>query len=426
MRIWKKLAKACQLMDEGGPGLVARHLLASYQAHASETPPPSKDPRVLDLAYITSSMATGPNARPPFEREHDPAQLVINWLIPPFDVGSGGHMTIFRMIKNLEALGHLNRIYLLFGHPVLHDCAAIKRTIVEKFAEVNADVFLDCDGFADCDVAMATSWPTAYRLAPVTNTLLKGYFVQDFEPHFFPHGAEYYFAEATYRFGYAHLTAGPWLADTLRRQYGVQADAFRLSFDRHRYTPREVKRDASKFRVLYYVRPVTPRRCFELGALALGELYRRLGDTLEVVTIGWDVDHFVLPFPTTNLGVVAQDDLPDLYAGVDVGLVHSSTNVSLLPLEIMACRTAVVDLDVPNVAGVLEDGVNARLAEPTPHAIADALEALYRDPAGRRALAERGYAYAHAQPSWEDAAGVVESVLRRELASLKVGVARGI
>jgi glycosyltransferase involved in cell wall biosynthesis len=418
MSLWRKLAKACTLMDEGGPGLVARHVRASWAAHAHEMPAPQKDWRVHNFRYVADGAAGGGNPRPNFARVHDPRKLVINWLIPTFEVGSGGHMTIFRMIKYLEQFGHENRLYLLFGHPDIHDVKALKARINEHFVPLDAPLYVDKDGMADCDVAMATSWNSVYPLCQVTNTLMKAYFVQDFEPHFYAHGAEWYFAEATYRLGFKHLTAGPWLAKKLQGEYGADATPFHLSFDRHRYRPLEVARQDDKFRVLYYVRPVTPRRCFELGALALGELYKRLGDKLEVITIGWDVDQFALAFPSTNLGVVAQDDLPALYAGVDVGLVHSSTNCSLLPLEIMACRTAVVDLDVPNVEGTLIHQENAYLASPTPHGIADALEYLYRHPAERQALAERGYQFAQRQPTWEDAARVVEGALLRELSAV--------
>jgi len=88
-----------------------------------------------------------------------------------------------------------------------------------------------------------------------------------------------------------------------------------------------------------------------------------------------------------------------------------------LPLELMASGVPVIDLDVPNVAGTLTADVNARLATPTPWAIAEELERLYTDQIAREALAAKGLAHALQQPTWEDAARVVEKGLRDQLAS---------
>ncbi|MEJ0018277.1 MAG: hypothetical protein WDN25_17290 [Acetobacteraceae bacterium] len=43
--------------------------------------------------------------RPPRTRLR-PDRLVIHWLIPDFAPGSGGHMTIFRLVRWLEFMGH--------------------------------------------------------------------------------------------------------------------------------------------------------------------------------------------------------------------------------------------------------------------------------------------------------------------------------
>lgn len=416
MSVWTKVAKACTLLEAGGLPLLLRETRAFLRGETVGGPAPTRNRRLLDFTYVSRYGAQGADPWPAFARTPDPRRLVINWLVPPFDIGSGGHMTIFRMIKNLEALGHENRIYILFGHPGVHDPAAIKRTIDEHFVKLDAPVLLDMDAMLDSDVVFATSWPTAYPVGQVKNTLRKCYFVQDFEPDFYAKGSEWFFAEATYRFGFYHLTAGPWLSEVLRRDYRAEADPFELSWDRELYKPRSGPRPPGKFRVLFYARPVTPRRCFELGMLALDLFYRRFGDQVEIVTIGGDLQGYEPLFPFTDLGVVAMSDMPALYDTIDLALVHSSTNCSLLPLELMASRVPVIDLDLPNVVGTLADGENALLARATPWDLANALERLYRDAPAREALAERGYRHALRQPSWEDAAKVVEQGLLAQLA----------
>ena len=36
----------------------------------------------------------------------------IDWLIPDFHIGSGGHTTIFRIIYHLEQMGHKSKIWI--------------------------------------------------------------------------------------------------------------------------------------------------------------------------------------------------------------------------------------------------------------------------------------------------------------------------
>lgn len=422
MSLWSKAAKACNLIDQGGARLLFKEAGAWVRSLGEEpaTAPHPKSPQVLNYRYIANDTKNGSNPTPRFSRAWRHDRLVINWLIPPIGIGSGGHLNIFRMIQNLEALGHENRLYIVGGDPVAHAPDVMRRMILDHFLPIQAPVYFGTEAVADSDVLFATSWQTAYPACRIDNTLRKCYFVQDFEPFFYPMGAEWHFAEATYRFGFYHLTAGPWLTELLRRDYGAEADFFPLSFERDLYYPRPVARANDKFRVFYYARPVTPRRCFELGVLGLNEFYRRHSDRVEIVAAGWDIEQFELPFPCEGLGVMALDALPELYSSVDVALVNSSTNCSLLPMEVAACRTAVVDLAVPNVAGTLVHGENAYLAEPTPHGIAAALEHLYQHPEERLALAERAYRYAHSQPRWEDGAKIVERALHLQLEGLAV------
>jgi hypothetical protein len=73
----------------------------------------------------------------------------------------------------------------------------------------------------------------------------------------------------------------------------------------------------------------------------------------------------------------------------------------------------VVELRGETVEGLLVDGVNALLAEPTPAALAAAVCRLLADQALRERLAINGYHMAQGL-SWERSARQVEAVLLRE------------
>jgi hypothetical protein len=79
----------------------------------------------------------------------------------------------------------------------------------------------------------------------------------------------------------------------------------------------------------------------------------------------------------------------------------------------MACRCAVVDIRSERVAGVLENGRNALLADPTPEAIADALLQLLYDPALRNRIVDDAEHWVKPL-TWEKSARQIEAVLLRD------------
>lgn len=334
----------------------------------------------------------------------------MNWIIPRFSIGSGGHLNIFRMMAMLEARGFIVRIFVSERGAFINPAQAAEM-INEHFVRLKAEVFLGANEMPPCDVVVATSWDTAYWADRFPAAAHKLYFVQDFEPYFYAHGSEYAFAEQTYRMGFDAVTAGGWLAEKLAREYGMSTRAFSFSFDKDRYHP--LPRDPGPRRVFFYARHVTIRRGFELGLLALRHVHERLPD-VEFVLAGWDSSEYELPFPHLNAGVVALDSLPALYAQCDVALVLSFTNLSLLPLELMACGCPVVSNRGPNVEWLLQDGDNAVLCDSLPKALADGLVRILEDGQLRERIIAGGFATTAAS-DWEAEGAVVADYLEDRL-----------
>jgi glycosyltransferase involved in cell wall biosynthesis len=365
-------------------------------------------------------------------RRFDRNRLVINWIIPDMGVGSGGHMTIFRTIGFLEKFGHKNRIYV-FGGTKHGSSGKLKKFINDNFQNLEAEVHNSIDNIKDSDALIATSWQTAYPVKAIQNTRKKFYFVQDFEPSFFPMGGEYRIAENTYKFGFYGICAGPWLAQVVK-EYGMQSDYFDLAYDPKIYFPQKIDlplvlesrnefgsrktiilKDIKKTRLLCYAQPVKARRCFELMVQGLRELYAR-GIDFDLNFVGWDIASYILPFDEElrNLRVLTHEGLAKLYAWADLAVVFSATNYSLLPHEMMACKLPLVELKGPNTEAVFKDGENITLVEPDPIAIADKIEELLNNPEKRKQQAEKAYEYIQ-QFSWEKSGKKVEEILKREL-----------
>lgn len=318
------------------------------------------------------------------------------WFIPDFNIGSGGHLNIFRTIWHLEQMGYTSRIVI--AQPVMHhDALEARDAIREHFFPLQAQVILGEDALPPCEFAIATGWDTAYSVRAFTGAQHKLYFVQDYEPHFYPVGSESVLALNTYRFGFFGITAGHWLAAKLHEEFAMTTHpvGFGVELDRYRRMPR---REPEIRRVFFYARPPTPRRAFELGLLVLNAVWQRLPDT-QFVLAGWDTAGYHIPFPHLGCGTVALDDLPDLYSQCDVALVVSLTNASLLPLELMACGCAVVSNRGSNVEWLINDSV-AVLAEASPEGLADAVCGLLEDDEQRALLSSRAEAFARSHP-WD-------------------------
>lgn len=329
----------------------------------------------------------------------------INWFVPKVSKGSGGHLNIFRFIKHLEEHGFTNRIIIL--DKVKKNPAEIKEQINKWFFPIQAEVYTDTALAPPAYFSMATSWTTAYSVRSYLSTVRRCYFVQDFEPWFFPAGSEAALAEATYSFGFYGFTAGTWLAEKLSKEYSMPTCAFGFSFDRDLYKPFPREPRAGK-RIFFYARPPTARRGFELGLLALEAVSKRLPD-VQVVMAGWDVGSYEIPFNVDHVGLVDLHDLPQLYRSCDVALVLSFTNVSLLPLELMACGVPVVTNRGPYTEWLLNEH-NAVLSSPNVEDLATAIVELLEYPERAEALRQDGIDFASVT-SWENQVSIMADKL---------------
>ncbi len=341
--------------------------------------------------------------RVPFDEaafaKRTPGAYVVNWVIPPLGPGSGGHLDIFRAIHFLTQMGIVSRVYTCGGNEGIPS-DALRQTVKEYYGielgEHN-EIHANFRQMRHADAVVATSWFTAYVADLFDNALTKFYFVQDFEPYFYPVGAEYYFAENTYKLGFRGITAGGWLAQKLHDEYGMETQAFNFSYERELYHPQEKKDDVC--RVFYYARPYTERRAFEMGILALERLAEQIPD-LEVVFAGQKLVGYDFKFRYQDLGILALEQLCDVYSQCDLCLVLSMTNLSLLPMEIMASGSVVVSNKGPNNEWLLNEN-NAILVDAEPNAIADQM-AYYLNHKDELAQRRRQGIACVEQFTWED------------------------
>jgi hypothetical protein len=317
--------------------------------------------------------------------------------------GSGGHTTIFRIINYLEAHGYRNRVYLddVYGGDHLYYAS-----IVRSYFGFQGLVARVEDGMEDAHAVIATAWSTAY---PVWNASCSGkrfYFVQDFEPYFYPVGTCSILAENTYRMGFHGITAGRWLAQKLRTEFVMEADFFDFGCDMaiyHRFPAS--KRNGAVF----YARPGAARRGFELGLMAI-EVFAARRPEITLHFYGEKMGK--LPFAFIDHGKITPVQLNEIYNQCYTGLSLSMTNVSLVPHEMLAAGCIPVVNDTDHNRIVL-DNPYVRYAAPNPHALASELEAVVTTADfDTLSIAASGSVRS---ANWDEAGAKVDAIIRRVL-----------
>ncbi|MCL6655209.1 hypothetical protein A6R70_23310 [Agrobacterium rubi] len=340
--------------------------------------------------------------------------LDITWVIPDFMPGAGGHMTIFRIASYLEKFGH--NVRFLVQNPSVHKTgAAALETINKHFQPFSGTVQLFQGKTPDAqgDALIATDRFTCYPVNAMNRFTRKFYFVQDFEPSFYPVGTEALLSEATYHYDFDCLCAGEWLHRKMSDQFGRWSMSWPLAFDGNIYHLGQGESIRQKNRIALYARYVTPRRSVELAFMAL-EILKNRNIDFEVDFFGWKLGKLDVDFQYRDHGILKSAELAKLYRESTIGVVFSATNHSLVNREMMACGLPVIDLNLDTVRSIFPAGTIA-LANPTPEDIADVMERLLSNEDERVLLSSRGQEHVR-DLSWEKSARLVEGAIQQRVA----------
>ena len=328
------------------------------------------DLAVAELPVRPEDLADSSALLPAAARAGGGRKLRIGWVCAPPSAGSGGHTTLFRMVETAEQRGHECTLFLYDKNS--DDVSRHEGVIREHWKGLKAGVHSATAGMAGMDAVVASSWGAAHVVAMrAPTTASRFYFIQDFEPYFYPRGALYSFAEDTYRFGFTNIALGEMIAARLRTEVGIEPDAvvpFGCDDVEYRLLPRDGSA-APRSGVVYYAKRQVDRRGYLLAKLALEEFHGEHPDQ-EIHVVGDRVTNWSVP--VNNHGSMTPRNLNVLYNRTIASLSLSFTNVSLVPEELMAAGNVPVMNDHEFSRAVL-NAPHAIWAKPTPGAIARAL-----------------------------------------------------
>ncbi|MDQ0146991.1 rhamnosyltransferase WsaF family glycosyltransferase [Pseudarthrobacter niigatensis] len=291
--------------------------------------------------------------------------LDLAWICTPPSPGSGGHTTLFRMVHGMEKRGHRCTILLYNRHG--SDPQKYISLIRQYWPELSANIAVVPDQIIGYHACVASSWETAHVLAARGAAISRRlYFVQDYEPYFYPRGSMYALAEDTYRFGFQHIALGNMTTALLRREAGVTPVTVPFGCDVDTY---KLENHGHRNGIAFFARPETDRRGYLTARLALKEFNFRHPEQL-ITVYGDRVSD--LDFPHHHAGHLSPLELNRLYNRCLAGLAMSYTNISLVAEEMLASGARVV-VNASSLASV--DATNSHIiwGPPTPTGIASAL-----------------------------------------------------
>lgn len=289
----------------------------------------------------------------------------INWVIPAFTKGGGGHTTMFRAARTLARLGW-ESVFWIPGEKAISQIDDLYAEFIGHFPLSPISFRRFEDGFHDVrnEVLVASSWDTAYLTTENKNDNARLYFVQDRESLFMPAGADALRAEWTYRLGLDFVCAGPWL-EQLVEPYGGLHTSFELCAE-PMFSERDLPLAERDVLAAVYVRGHSARRASEMMADAANKLSELgLG---EVVVFGDDHPAYSLSDKVVNAGVISPAEMAELFQKARFGLVASATNYSIMPVELAVAGTVVVQ-PVSESTRETTDARGAHSVEPSADAL---------------------------------------------------------
>lgn len=393
------LAKAKRARDVGFGGIAQRIAQRAYfKTGAAEL--------LFNLAF-EDLLTDAPTVLPvPSSYPRRGEKITVGWVSTPPAPGSGGHTTLFRMVQALEDRGHSCVLFLYDKHGL--DVAATTAVIRHHWPHIRAEVRDITEGTNGVDAVVASGWESVHLIVRYSpQEVRRLYFIQDYEPFFYGHGAEHEFAAMTYRLPFRRIALGEMLDGMIREETGLTSDVVPFGCDSVAYglPPASTVRSG----IVFYCHPGHPRRGYQLARIALRR-FHELHPEQEIHVYGdppRDLD-----FPVTFHGRLTPAELNELYGRTIAGLAMSFTNITLVAEEMLAAGNIPVVNDVA-LARLVLSSPYVRWAPPTATALAEALsEAVSAPDVDARASAAAASVVGR---SWEPTKEAVVRIIEEEV-----------
>jgi glycosyltransferase involved in cell wall biosynthesis len=318
--------------------------------------------------------------------------------VSPIRVLGGGANLIFLAARVMRQMGLDAQILNINVHRGWFESHYPQLDIPVTFADIDDIPRMA----ADFDAVVATSNPTVAWIASLSRqgkVARLGYYIQDYEPYFYPKGSrDYQRAADSYTMipSIVRLVTTPWIADQIQLHHHLESSVIGAHMDADLFQPCP-RKDASwperPLRVTAMIRPSTPRRNPKLTMAVLQRASQKFSTQVEFRLFGCDVSEpgfssLEVNFPWKLAGQLRSTQVASLYNEADIFVDFSEFQAfGLTALEAMAMGLAVI---VPSTGGTGvygEPGANCLVVDGrSEQACLEALSRLIEDASLRQKL----------------------------------------
>jgi glycosyltransferase involved in cell wall biosynthesis len=267
----------------------------------------------------------------------------IAFIVPEISKFSGGHTGILRLGTYLCEMGHEVHYIAINNVPVQVMIDNAKTNFPNWRGVIKDRQALKENKY---DIGIATKWNTCYHLLAYQNNFgLKAYFIQDFEPFFYPMGDHYLLSLNTYKLGLKMISLGPWNGQMIKKfipyakVYNIE---FPVELGAYKIVKREIKIEKN-LKLAVYIKRDPKRATFLLLEHLKYLIYKMREKGIEVEVNFFGIEKNIKLPIGNNMGKLNTDNLIKLYVNAHFGIVASLTNISYVNYEMLACGLPVVD-----------------------------------------------------------------------------------
>jgi GT2 family glycosyltransferase len=281
----------------------------------------------------------------------------IAFYLPISEPSGGGHV-VLQEAESMQKMGISVEILNLDGHQPFFEHAYPNLTIPTVYIQ---DPSRSANLLSEYDAVIGTMYNSIswLKLPETSHIPVRGYYIQDFEPGFFPPETKAHkqaIESYTLFPNLVRFTKTEWNRQAVLQNIGVDCHIVGPSVDIDTFRPRPRKDPdwpARPLRVAAMIRPSTPRRQPALTMQALHQISHRNSD-VEIILFGCDLNDpgfskLERDFPWQLAGILTRPQLVALLNEVDIFVDFSAYQaMGLTAMEAMACGAAVI---VPQFGG---------------------------------------------------------------------------
>ena len=348
--------------------------------------------------------------------------MIINFVLPSIGA-SGGIDVVYKYVELLTLRGHDVCVYKELCASNMHRYQSkLKNLIHQIYCSVKAVVkkddyqhdvdryvwFLSDKTVRDADITIATAWPTAFKVANLSESKgKKYYFIQDYETW---DNAE--LVKQSYKLPLNKIVISSWINSCLKMDLGI--GPFPIVYngiDLNLFHPVEVKKQNDKINFLM-LNHTLPKKGVKYGIEAYEKVVMnhpncklRMFGMCGPENLPEYVEYYQNP---------SKDKLLELYSMSDIFIFSSvEEGWGLTPLEAMACGCVVVGTNVGFVPDLGRHKENMMISEPRDiGGMVDNIEDLLKNPKLMQEIKNRMKCELP-KLSWEASVNKFESIIQK-------------